>query len=383
MDIMEPPKPIQIQALQNEEKIIKKLDLNIESKTNIKYSLEILGYTSYMNIIINTIDDIGNKTYEAKFSLEDIKNISKYFLICESISDAIISIESNIHQSNIIEENNKIKLVIPLSHPLCKEAIFILSEKIKIFDPKDLYYIITEMRNNFKKQNDTIIEMRNNLKNQQNIVNDQRETIDKQQKIINALQDNILNLKERVEILEKRNNIMEKNNEEYYLNNSKIIPNDYQKEKEIKKWINPNKKIKFELLFRKSRDGSKSSDFHKCCDNKGPTLTLVKTSKNYIFGAYTPFSWKSKISYSPDNDRDTFLFSLNLMKKFNKIKDDSTVYFAPNFCPCFGQGGSDFYINDDLNRGTTIPKTFLQNYDLTGGKQGAFQVEELEIYKVI
>lgn len=118
-----------------------------------------------MKIKINAINDIDNKTYEEKFSLEDIKNISKYFLICESNSDAIISIESNIHQSNIIEENNKIKLVIPLSHPLCKEAIFILSEKIKIFDPKDLYYIITEMRNNFKKQNDTIIEMRNHLKN--------------------------------------------------------------------------------------------------------------------------------------------------------------------------------------------------------------------------
>lgn len=63
---------------------------------------------------------------------------------------------------------------------------------------------------------------------------------------------------------------MEENNEEYYLNNSKIIPKDYQKE--IKKWINPNKKIKLELLFRKSRDGSKNSDFHECCYNKGPTL---------------------------------------------------------------------------------------------------------------
>jgi hypothetical protein len=40
------------------------------------------------------------------------------------------------------------------------------------------------------------------------------------------------------------------------LKDSKIIPNDYEKEKAIKNWINPFKKIGFELLFRKSRDGS-------------------------------------------------------------------------------------------------------------------------------
>ena len=167
--------------------------------------------------------------------------------------------------------------------------------------------------------------MRNNFNNQNSIIKSQRVTIDNQQIIIETLQENILNLKERIEKLENRNKITVENTEEYYLSNSKIIPNDNQKEKVIKKWINPNKKIKFELLFRKSRDGSICSDFHRCCDNKGPTLTLIKTSKNYIFGGYTPFSWKSQEGYSPVQDKDTFIFSLNLMKKFNKIKEGTTV----------------------------------------------------------
>ena len=184
--------------------------------------------------------------------------------------------------------------------------------------------------------------MRNNIKNQQNIINSQKETIDNQQKINKALQDIISNLKERVEILENKIRIIEENKEECDLKNSKIIPNDYEKEKEIKKWINPNKKIKFELLFRKSRDGSKCSDFHRCCDNKGPTLTLVKTSKNYIFGGYTPFNWKSQIDYSPENDNDTFIFSLNLMKKYNKIREESLLYFNSDFGPCCGNGGLIF-----------------------------------------
>ena len=55
-----------------------------------------------------------------------------------------------------------------------------------------------------------------------------------------------------------------------------------------------NKKInKFELIFRMSENGTKSEDYHKYCDNKGPTLTLVKTIKNKIFGGFTPLNWKN------------------------------------------------------------------------------------------
>ena len=47
------------------------------------------------------------------------------------------------------------------------------------------------------------------------------------------------------------------------------------------------------LLYRASRDGWGASNFHSCCDNKGPTVTVVK-SGNYIFGGYTEHEWKGK-----------------------------------------------------------------------------------------
>ena len=47
------------------------------------------------------------------------------------------------------------------------------------------------------------------------------------------------------------------------------------------------------LLYRASRDGWAASNFHSCCDNKGPTVTVVK-SGNYIFGGYTEQEWKGK-----------------------------------------------------------------------------------------
>ena len=51
----------------------------------------------------------------------------------------------------------------------------------------------------------------------------------------------------------------------------------------------------FVLIYRASRDGWESVDFHAHCDNKGPTVTVVK-SGNYIFGGYTELSWNGKHS---------------------------------------------------------------------------------------
>ena len=47
------------------------------------------------------------------------------------------------------------------------------------------------------------------------------------------------------------------------------------------------------LLYRASRDGWASSTFHSYCDNKGSTVTVIKSGNN-IFGGYTEQSWQSK-----------------------------------------------------------------------------------------
>lgn len=47
---------------------------------------------------------------------------------------------------------------------------------------------------------------------------------------------------------------------------SLIIDNNYNST--IKNWINPNIKIRANLLYRLSRDGPEISTFHNLCDNK-------------------------------------------------------------------------------------------------------------------
>ena len=55
-------------------------------------------------------------------------------------------------------------------------------------------------------------------------------------------------------------------------------------------WLPPNARCS--LMYQTSVNGKTPDDFHRCCDNKGPTLVVVK-SDQYIFGGYTSQSWES------------------------------------------------------------------------------------------
>ena len=71
---------------------------------------------------------------------------------------------------------------------------------------------------------------------------------------------------------------------------SSIITNDIH-QSALQLWLPPN--VTCSLLFRTSSDGYTPTDFHRCCDNKGPTLVLIKSRGEYIFGGYTSKSWVS------------------------------------------------------------------------------------------
>ncbi|KAG9288955.1 hypothetical protein G9A89_019577 [Geosiphon pyriformis] len=106
---------------------------------------------------------------------------------------------------------------------------------------------------------------------------------------------------------------------------------------------------KFENLFRASRDGFDSGNFHSRCDNKGPTFTIVKlSSNNIIVGGYNPLNWTSNIGYEYSNSNFIFQFSDSSSQSglIGRIKayNQNAVYNHPSYGPTFG-GGNDFLIN--------------------------------------
>ena len=75
------------------------------------------------------------------------------------------------------------------------------------------------------------------------------------------------------------------------LNNSVIVGNNSEYLANLTNWIKPRRsESDWRLCWRASRDGWDSSRFHSLCDEKGPTVTIVKVGK-YIFGGYTSLSW--------------------------------------------------------------------------------------------
>ena len=76
---------------------------------------------------------------------------------------------------------------------------------------------------------------------------------------------------------------------------SDIISGKYSWELKLKSWIGGS--FTANLCWRASRDGWSASTFHSNCDNKKPTVTIVKVGQ-YIFGGYATESWDGEFNHA-------------------------------------------------------------------------------------
>ena len=146
-----------------------------------------------------------------------------------------------------------------------------------------------------------------------------------------------------------------------------------------------------------TENGEKPEDFHKHCDNKGPTLIIIKTTSNRIFGGFTPLNWNNNSDFY-DNTKRTFVFSLNLMKKYElKTSAISAIDNARNsinygdcYGPTFGPLNNGAIIfKDSLKKGYSCARSnsnYLSdnNLELTNGngERDYFDTTEFEVFKV-
>lgn len=66
---------------------------------------------------------------------------------------------------------------------------------------------------------------------------------------------------------------------------------------EVRRWL-PG--CKLTLLYRGSRDGLTPAAFHERCDGRGPTLSLVLSSTECVFGGYASLPWRRPDSLLKD-----------------------------------------------------------------------------------
>ncbi len=86
----------------------------------------------------------------------------------------------------------------------------------------------------------------------------------------------------------------------YYLKNpSEFLPDtqlvNQQYDAKLREWLGDD--YKWKLIYRSSEHGYTVESFHKYCDDKGPTLIVIKSSGGWIFGGYTTQSWSGSIFF--------------------------------------------------------------------------------------
>ena len=344
----------------NEKQLNFKSEIEISSNKNNNFSVSFYA-NSYSFLEIKSIqkNDLLENSFYNKFSTDTIKE-NKYFYqfddmkeICNELSERI-----KMKEIKLIENNDNIIIVISLPSSKIKEITFQLNKNIKSEK---------EQINNLTK---IVFELKNEINELKTIVNNQRTEIDELKNQIKTWVDYKI----------------EKENKKRYLSiNSLIINNNKEYNRRLKEWINPNKIIKSELLYRLSRDGEEFSKFHELCDNKGPTLTLFEVEDGNKGGIYTPLSWDSNSQWK--KDMETFLFNLNKNAKYKKIKNDNSIYCYNN---C-GLGVANFgFYSDKMKKiyhyGTAINNFFEKGSEILPNNTSNlqyFNVKEVEIYKII
>ena len=111
---------------------------------------------------------------------------------------------------------------------------------------------------------------------------------------------------------------------------------------------------KWRLCYRASLHGFSSRDFHAKCDGIRQTLTIVRTTRSFIFGGYAEEAWSQSGEYIHDDK--AFVFSLvNRSNRPIMIRcsaPDCAFTSHSNAGPTFGEGHA-FYISDNSNNNET------------------------------
>ena len=167
-----------------------------------------------------------------------------------------------------------------------------------------------------------------------------------------------------------------------------LIVKDEKKINALKKWIDSSeKKLETELLYRLSKDGESIATFHQLCDNKGPTISIFEKTDGTVIGIYSPLSFDT--SYNNfKQDMNTFIFNLDNLTKFEKIKAGGSIYCKDTFGPYvsyFGMwDGSVKNMKQCYYHPSSTKDNFKNGDNIIPNekKYFTFDLKEVEIWKV-
>ena len=119
---MEPPTPKQEKKAEQSFMII--------SDKNHSFLIKLTKFNSSIEIIGTFKDELLNHIYKIELSLDELKKSNKYFLLYETIDEIYedLNLLMNKKQTKIYEDNNSIRICIPIESLKIKEILITLNE---------------------------------------------------------------------------------------------------------------------------------------------------------------------------------------------------------------------------------------------------------------
>ena len=340
----------------------------IENKSS-KYKLSLEGGEREIKFHLEELESLPKITFEENFTLESLKQKSKFFLMFETIEELMpdmLDFFKNKKYSLSFETNcAMISLFLPMR--LVEEIILPIPQTES--DPNSVIQELTISMNKLIKQ----------IKSMKVEMNDMKELNEQ----INSMKLEMNEMKEFIDQLKEVDYIVGSINRNKALQSDKIIIDEKEK-KLICDWISVDRKVNMTLLYKATRDGDSSSAFHNKCNGKSPTLTLVKTSNGYRCGGFTNTPWDSSEKCKEDNN--AFVFSMDTRSKYMSTNSNS-IYCYSKYGPIFGDGydlllANGFFTAANSNQ-CNCPSTYktVKQSELTGGEY-RFTVKECEVYQI-
>ncbi|KAF9182731.1 hypothetical protein BGZ51_004477 [Haplosporangium sp. Z 767] len=152
---------------------------------------------------------------------------------------------------------------------------------------------------------------------------------------------------------------------------------------------------KLVLQYRATRDGFDAASFHLACDQRGPTLTVVRADNGAVFGGFNNSSWSSHPSGVYSTSRNNFLFTLksrdcptrgNVMFRI-KGDGNAAAYSKADYGPTFGVG-HDLFLATNCNLTCLSSSSMPSSYHAPGASTATlagssfFRVQEYEVFLV-
>ena len=355
------------------------------------------------------IDDNYNNINELELKLMDeIKNKMK--MIYEDINNRI--------RDNIEKKFNDIKndisiLMNKLDDNINNKISLMKAELVKMVETKNNYFD-DKIKNIGNKTNKSLTNNQTCL-DKISLLESKIKTIDNKFRVVDNKFENILNDSYITNYSPNIRNRLIENSDGKNINinlsfnvdktldlDSNILAKEYMKEdffvfSKIKETFPYNMTIIYKLVYRASKDGDTSYNFHNKCDYIGPNMVLIKTKKNFIFGGVTSKSWKHLLKdikkdepeYGTEiKDEKAFGFSVNLKKIYINGKPDEFAIFCNNqYGPVFKNNFFTIF-NKCLKNGGICGKIEESNfigqekdYEFNGEEE-KFEIEDIEVFQI-